>query len=172
MAATIGLFAASMAWIIGISGGPDILVPNSLMSAPVIKKMKLRMLSRGFKQWLQSECHGAVPFQEMRQRRDKRAHWWHFTSQSNNEIVWCGICVSIVKWHETEKKKKKKSCPYPHRIFHSGHKWPQTSPLGHWVLSPPCQRCPASPLHYIRKGYKFLHDIGYFSWNISFKLLL
>lgn len=113
MAATIGLFAASMAWIIGISGGPDILVPNSLMSAPVIKKMKLRMLSRGFKQWLQSECHGAVPFQEMRQRRDKRAHWWHFTSQSNNEIVWCGICVSIVKWHETEKKKKKKIMSIP-----------------------------------------------------------
>ncbi len=35
MAATIGFFAASMLWINGTSGGPDRLLLNSLMSAPV-----------------------------------------------------------------------------------------------------------------------------------------
>lgn len=44
MAATTGLFAASMAWIMGTSGGPDMFVPNSLMSAPVMQ-IKLVMLS-------------------------------------------------------------------------------------------------------------------------------
>lgn len=44
MAATIGLFAASMAWIIGTSGGPDMSFANSLMSAPVMQ-MKLMKLS-------------------------------------------------------------------------------------------------------------------------------
>lgn len=37
MAATTGLLADSMAWIIGISGGPVMLDPNSLMSAPVVQ---------------------------------------------------------------------------------------------------------------------------------------
>lgn len=40
MAATIGLFADSMEWIIGMSGGPLIGDPNSLMSAPVVKTMQ------------------------------------------------------------------------------------------------------------------------------------
>lgn len=41
MAATIGLFAASMAWIIGTSGGPDMLPANSLMSAPVMQTSQM-----------------------------------------------------------------------------------------------------------------------------------
>lgn len=45
MAATTGLVAASMAWIIGTSGGPDIFFPNSLMSAPTIKMKDMMPLT-------------------------------------------------------------------------------------------------------------------------------
>lgn len=103
MAATIGLFAASMAWIIGISGGPDILVPNSLMSAPVIKKNLTEDVIRGVQTvvaiWMSWSC--AISRDETHRHTDDILHLKVTMKLSDVEFV-------SPLWSDMKPKRKKK----------------------------------------------------------------